>query len=81
MIELKNAIEIIHKKYPEMRISCIGTSENGWIFSFVDAEGKGMRISPLFVSNQNGEVKVFFLPDHKEECKNIKFLHYDRNDL
>lgn len=72
MINLSRAIEIVNNNYPELVISLAGRIEKGWIFSFENIEGKALRISPVFVSAENGEIRTFFPPEHRDDLRNYK---------
>lgn len=69
MIDLTRAMEIIREQYPELFVSSVGKIKKGWVISFENEDGKELRISPIFISKDTGEVSVFFPPEHREELK------------
>lgn len=69
MIDLPRAMEIIREQYPELFVSSVGKIKKGWVISFENEDGKELRISPIFISKDTGEVSVFFPPEHREELK------------
>lgn len=74
MIDLCKAIEEIKNKYPDLEIVSTGRIEKGWIFSLGNKEGKKLRIAPIFVSEENGSMEIFFPPEHQEELQNYQVI-------
>lgn len=72
MIDLSKAIEKVKKRYCGMEIASAGEIENGWILSLENEKGEKLRISPVFVSKETGEIEIFFPPEHREELKNFR---------
>lgn len=72
MIDLMTAKEEVSKKYPELRIDSVGKIEKGWIFSFKSRDGKNLRISPVFVAENDGRIETFFPIEHQVELRNYK---------
>lgn len=69
LIDLSGTMEIVREQYPGLFVSSVGRIKKGWIISFENEDGKELRISPIFISRDTGEVSVFFPPEHREELK------------
>lgn len=68
-MDMEKACRIVLEQMPGKRINSILQVETGWIFGFCDVDGQVIRISPMFVNKENGEVSVYFPPDHMEELE------------
>lgn len=76
MIDSTRAVDLVKKKYPELGVSRVGQITTGWIISFEGIEGKRMMISPVHVSKLDGEIKMFFPPDHRDELEHYKEIKF-----
>ena len=72
MIDLMAAREQVIEKYPELVINSVGKIEKGWIFSFKSRDEKKLRISPVFVAENDGRIETFFPIEHQAELRNYK---------
>lgn len=70
MIDKHEAARIVNERFPELKIATVGKIEQGWLFSLESADGNRLRISPILVSEENGEASVFFPPLHLDEMMN-----------
>lgn len=80
MITLKEALEIYKSNYPQYRIESVWDVGDEWTFSALDAKtGYELDISPIAISKETGEQRVFFPPMNAEKLKNAKIV--DLSDL
>ena len=78
MINLNEALKKYEEVFPNKRISSILDIGSAWVVSAVDKKtGLELDESPVSISKENADIKVFFPPLHREELKNALPVNID----
>ena len=73
MITLEQAIDLYNEKNPTYKIDSILDVGDEWVISALDRKtGLEIDISPLAISKETGDFRVFFPPDNKAKLTDAK---------